>query len=83
MAINDKQTFTIKPKLKPTTKKSSSTPEQKYWKSFKSKPSQTLITVTANPPKTKPITVAINNPPPHRYFLNNTKQSEYAWINKI
>ncbi|KAF5782575.1 putative transcription factor WD40-like family [Helianthus annuus] len=43
MAINDKQTFTIKPKLKPTTKKSSSTPEQKYWKSFKSKEPQPLI----------------------------------------
>ncbi|CAH9080929.1 unnamed protein product [Cuscuta epithymum] len=40
----DNRTFSVKPKLKPTARKSTSTPEFKYWKSFKAPtelPSQT------------------------------------------
>ncbi|KAA8549221.1 hypothetical protein F0562_000905 [Nyssa sinensis] len=37
------KTFPVKPKLKPTSKKSTSTPESKYWKSFKPQPTETLI----------------------------------------
>ncbi|KAF5930334.1 hypothetical protein HYC85_031207 [Camellia sinensis] len=35
------KTFPVKPKLKPISKKS--TPESKYWKSFKTQPTQTVI----------------------------------------
>ncbi|KAI3829611.1 hypothetical protein L1987_03738 [Smallanthus sonchifolius] len=48
MAVNDRsesavKTFPVRPKLKPTTKKSTLTPESKYWKSFKPKQTQTLV----------------------------------------
>ncbi|KAI3526809.1 hypothetical protein L1887_06072 [Cichorium endivia] len=48
MAVDDRseaivKTFAVKPKLKPTTNKSTPTPESKYWKSFKPKQTQTLV----------------------------------------
>ncbi|KAI3676491.1 hypothetical protein L1987_86101 [Smallanthus sonchifolius] len=48
MAVGDRseaivKTFAVKPKLKPTNKKSTSSPESKYWKSFKPKQTQTLV----------------------------------------
>ncbi|KAJ9543109.1 hypothetical protein OSB04_022816 [Centaurea solstitialis] len=49
MAVDDRseaivKTFAVKPKLKPTTtNKSTPSPESKYWKSFKPKPTQTLV----------------------------------------
>ncbi|KAL4588223.1 hypothetical protein LXL04_001105 [Taraxacum kok-saghyz] len=48
MAVGDRseaivKTFAVKPKLKPTTNKSTPTPESKYWKSFKPKQTPTLV----------------------------------------
>ncbi|KAL8213996.1 hypothetical protein R6Q57_003445 [Mikania cordata] len=48
MAVDDRseatvKTFAVKPKLKPTNKNSPSSPESNYWKSFKPKQTQTLV----------------------------------------
>ncbi|RAL41216.1 hypothetical protein DM860_010010 [Cuscuta australis] len=56
MVAADKTSFPVKPKLKPTHRKSTSTPESKYWKSFKTPkelpaqtPGPTITSVSFSP----------------------------------